>query len=653
MQSKDISNHLLSKELLLSEVFNGLSDSVKILDLNGRIIEANKSSYKDLDIDALNELEGNNWFFIWADTDKEIVRAAFEKAKNGEKSSFQARRSSTDGELCWWKVKLSPIVDDNNNVSNIFVICTDVTETRKSNQALIESELRLSLATDSAEIGIWDWNLAEGVLIFSETQLRILGLDESKSVIGIEEFYKHIHDDDKKKLSLAIEKTLERDEKYKSTFRFIKPSSEIIYLKGIGQVIRDQNGEATRLIGVNIDITTQRETLSALKKAKFDASSAFRAKSDFVANISHEIRTPMNSILGYADLLTRKEISEHVRLDYANQIQKSGNHLLGLLNDVLDISKIEAGKFSIENKEINFSEIITECAKSLNVVAQRKGVNLNVDLDTSIPKTLFSDDLRIRQVLINLIGNAIKFTKEGFVNLRISYDKNTSTLGTINISVVDTGIGIAEDKIPGLFEPFTQSDASISRKFGGTGLGLHLSQKLADHLGGGITLEQSTLGEGSHFKFHFPVKISADVDFIDSLSIKSFETNSFTEVYSISDKKLRILLVEDSIENQRLIKIFLDAIDAQIDIAENGQEAIKYALDKEYDLIFMDIMMPVLDGLSATKKLRNAGYTKPIVALTAHAIRKEVEKCINAGCNSHLAKPVSQNELLKTVEFYS
>lgn len=640
---------LISDDILIRGILEGLDDSIKVLDLNGVIIQHNKRH----SLASKKPLVGQKWIELWPESERFFLESEFKKALNGEKTQFESRRLDNRDALRWWDIKLSPIFSEEESIKNILVIGHDITEIRTSSQALIDSELRLSLATDSAEIGIWDWDLESGTCVFSDTQLNILGFSKEKEVMGIDEFYDYIHPDDRMKVNNEIRKSIQTYNKYQCNFRFIKENNDVIWLKGIGQIIRNIDGQVQRMIGVNIDITEQKQTLLDLKQAKFDANSAFRAKSDFVANISHEIRTPMNSILGYADLLTRKNVSDHLRLDFAHQIQKSGEHLLNLLNDVLDISKIEAGKLDININEINLAQAITDVVNSLSIVALRKGIKLKLEILDEFPEVLCSDDLRIRQILINLIGNAIKFTKVGSVNVALRFEKQTNTQGRVIIDIKDTGIGMDQSSASKLFEPFTQSDASISRKFGGTGLGLHLSKKLAMHLKGDIRLESSEVNKGSHFSFSFPVNFKENVKLIKALSILESKEAAFTEQYSLPNKKLKILLVEDSLENQRLIKVFLSAIDAEIDIAENGQEGITYALSKDYDLIFMDIMMPVMDGLSATKKLRDSGYSKPIVALTAHAIRQEVERCLDAGCNAHLSKPVSQNDLLKTVELYS
>jgi signal transduction histidine kinase/CheY-like chemotaxis protein len=373
--------------------------------------------------------------------------------------------------------------------------------------------------------------------------------------------------------------------------------------------------------------------LIAAKKA---ADLASRTKSDFLANMSHEIRTPMTAILGYADLLGDPGTSEADRREYLQIIRRNGEHLLELINEVLDLSKIEAGKLIVQPVCCDPGPIVREVEQLMRLRAASKQLELIVELDSDVPPSVCCDPFRLRQILVNLVGNAIKFTDRGSV--RIAIRRGAS--GRVRFDVTDTGIGMSTEQVGRLFRPFMQADASTTRRHGGTGLGLAISRRLAQMMNGDITVH-SRPGAGSTFTAELPEGTA--------VLARIPAANSDSEPGRSGRLTGRILLAEDGADNQRLLLTFLRKAGALVDLATDGRRAIELANNAKtpgYDLILMDMQMPVVDGYDATRRLRGAGITIPIIALTAHAMDSDRAKCIEAGCSDYLSKPIDRSRLI-------
>ncbi len=388
---------------------------------------------------------------------------------------------------------------------------------------------------------------------------------------------------------------------------------------------RDQNKEIHNLL------EQTKELSENLIEANRKAESANQAKSSFLASMSHEIRTPLNAIIGFINLLAKDE-TDPKKLEYLTTVQHSSSSLLGVINDILDISKIEDGKLDIEAIDFDVYEQINELKMFFQSIAESKDIRLNLNIDSSVPQYLRSDLLRLKQVISNLISNAIKFSPEDSeVNIDLEYKGSQ-----LFISVTDAGIGIAEEATKRIFNPFEQAESSTTRSFGGTGLGLAISKKLVELLGGEITV-RSELGKGSVFSFY-----------IDAPEAKE----SVEDVIEDKEYKFegKVLVAEDNKTNQMLIKILLDDMGLNYKVVDDGEEAVQAFLDEEFDLILMDINMPNMDGLEATKQIRKANkdnHTIPIVALTANAMKEDVKKYHKAGMNSHVSKPINNTLLAK------
>ena len=376
------------------------------------------------------------------------------------------------------------------------------------------------------------------------------------------------------------------------------------------------------------------------------AEVAAKAKSEFLANMSHEIRTPMTAILGYTDLLI-DETSERETLEQLKVIQRNGAHLLQIVNDILDLSKIEAGKMTVENVACSPSALLSEVKALVQVRADAKGLALTVDCPATIPAAIFTDPVRLRQILVNLVGNAIKFTQRGSV--RVILQMVDGDRRRLQCDVCDTGLGLTPEQAAKLFQPFSQADSSTTRKFGGTGLGLAISRRLAEHLGGELVLVSSEPGVGSRFRVTVPTSP------VEAAPGETAEPpDDQPPPAALPRLNCRILLAEDGPDNQRIIAAVLRKAGADVTIVDDGRMAVDAALtaekdDAPFDVILMDMQMPVLDGYQSTRLLRQGGYAGAILALTANAVSEVRQNCLDAGCNDYVSKPIDRQTLVLTL----
>ncbi|QEE50634.1 response regulator [Flavobacterium alkalisoli] len=402
----------------------------------------------------------------------------------------------------------------------------------------------------------------------------------------------------------------------------------------------DSKGVPFKFVEIANDITDRKAVEAELIKAKEIAEKAIFVKDSFMANMSHEIRTPMNAIIGFTDLLARTELNEKQK-EFVTNVQTAGDNLLLIINDILDLSKIESGKLVIEKSQFNLKNTLKHVYDLLKVKASQSNVEFNLFLDAHMPETVVGDKGRINQVLMNLAGNALKFTEKGEVTISVKKIEENDGNCKLKFSIKDTGIGIPEDKLNTIFERFTQAEESTTRRFGGTGLGLNIVKQLVELMDGELGVK-STLGKGSEFYFILDFDKICEADTLE----EKIEEKKPVE----SLGKLSILLCEDNILNQHLAKNIIKGFGFDIDIANNGQEGIDLLAKNQYDLILMDLQMPVKDGYQTTVFIREELKNNvPIIAITAHSLIGEQQKCFDLGMNAYVSKPFKQHELLEKI----
>jgi PAS domain S-box-containing protein len=414
--------------------------------------------------------------------------------------------------------------------------------------------------------------------------------------------------------------------------------------------LRDEQGRVVGILGIGRDITARVKVEAEIRVAHEAAEAANRAKSDFLANMSHEIRTPMNGVLGMAELLLESRLDPEQR-DCAETIRESGKALLTVINDILDFSKVEAGKLELESIDMDVRGGVDECARLLGLQAHAKGLELEVSCDPELPQSLRGDPNRLRQILLNLGGNAVKFTNQGSVRISIGVVEATAQDVLVRFEVRDSGIGIPRDRLESLFKPFTQVDASTTRRFGGTGLGLSIVRRLVELMHGTCGVD-SEPGIGSRFWFTArfgqcaPVEAAADAG--ARVAVASEGADSQCAV-----PHRRLLMAEDNIVNQRVAARMLEKMGYSVDVVPDGREAVAAWARGGYDAVLMDCQMPEMDGYAATREIRrreNGAARIPIIALTAHAIKGADEECFTAGMDHYITKPIDRDLLRKCLE---
>lgn len=497
-----------------------------------------------------------------------------------------------------------------------------------------------------ASMGAFYWvdNLVDGSITFLSNQFFYnIGYGKDEIPITIEEFVAGIHPDDIPIVMEQFSRYCKGEvDKYEVEFRYKRKDGTWFWTNNLGYAIEYIDGEVTKVAGLTTDISHKKAIEKQLADAKVKAEVAAQVKSEFLANMSHEIRTPMHGIIGMSHLALETDLNKKQK-NYIQKIEDSAKSLLGIINDILDFSKIEAGKLSLEKIEFNLCETIDDVINLIELKAQEKGLTLKVNYEDCIGKTFKGDSLRISQIFTNLLSNAVKFTDKGEVSISITQTKENR----YRFEVKDTGIGLTKEKQDKLFEPFSQADNSTTRKYGGTGLGLAISKQLVNMMNGDIWVE-SVYKEGSNFIFEIPLK-----------EIKKEKESKKTTINLQSDYKdhlqgFKVLLAEDNEINQEILVDLLEKVDISVDIAVNGKEALdKYLADVHaYSMIFMDIQMPVMDGYECTRYIREKDKNIPIVALTANAMKEDIEKTNKALMNEHLNKPIDVELLYETIWKY-
>ena len=520
----------------------------------------------------------------------------------------------------------------------IVAVYDDITERKKAEQKLQTHRYYLEKAQEIGNIGTWQLDIKKNILTWTDENYQIFGVPAG-TALTYESFLECVHPDDREYVNTKWMAGV-AGEPYDVEHRIIA-DGKVKWVREKAELFFNDSGEVVRAIGVTQDITYRKQAENELRQVKEQAEAANMAKSQFLANMSHEIRTPMSVIMGFANLLTMEKLTDEQRTQ-AILIKKAGKSLLRIIDDVLDFSRIEAGKLEVRTKEFHLKKLLDKVESMMQPLAAKKGLDFELSCSKSLPAMIHTDDDRLVQCLVNLIGNAIKFTDKGNVHLKVSLEKRRN-ISFVRFDVKDTGMGIPPAKKESIFSSFTQVDGSHTRKQGGTGLGLTITRELAGLLGGRLSFT-SEAGAGSVFSLAIPVEADAESSILPG-GDQSEESVSQSQSVDNLTFRGRVLVAEDEEGSKILAERILTRLGLEVVIAANGKEAIEKALQESWDLILMDIQMPVMNGFEAVRKLRQDGITTPVVALTAHAMPGDRKKCLGAGCDDYISKPFEMKEL--------
>lgn len=522
-----------------------------------------------------------------------------------------------------------------------------VVERRQAEESLRKSDERLSLALMAANDGMWDWDISSGTTYFSPRYYTMLGYHPGEFPSEFDTWKNLLHPDDVEHAIHIISESLNNSEGFEIDFRMRTKSGDWSWILGRGRVVEtDAEGHAKRMVGTHVDINERKRSQADLLSAKLQAEAANKAKSEFLANMSHEIRTPLNGILGMLQLLQTTEPNDEQK-EYLAGATRSTKRLTRLLSDILDISRIEAGRMDVVETEFDIYQLQDSIREIFDTEAQGKGLVLDFIWDDDLPTALIGDEARLRQILFNLVGNAIKFTDKGevLVDASLLPSSNPSSVRVL-FTVSDTGIGICEEHLKYIFEPFVQAEISYTKRFQGAGLGLSIVRRLASLLGGDISID-SALGEGTTVYLSLPFKIPASKQ--KPVELVPYGASPPGRVPK------RILLAEDDSLSSLTCKRMLEKSGYSVTAANDGQEALQRLTENDFDLILMDVQMPVMDGVEATKAIREASNlgkksSIPIVAMTAYAMTGDKESFLAAGMDDYISKPVDKQALVELIK---
>jgi PAS domain S-box-containing protein len=636
----EAAERLRENEHRFREIALALGEYVWELDVQGRFTFLTDRVRDVLGYEP-RELIGRSRFELMGDYEAWCALGQFEQfLADGEPfKNVEQRVHCKDGREVWERLTGTPIRDANDRVIGFRGSARDVTETK---QAEAEQQKFTRLVEFSNDfIGIC--TLDGAPIYLNQTGREMLGLrsDETLDSFNVVDA---VTPADADQFRNEILPTVLKSGRWRGevTLRNMATGTTTAALFSCFLIHDPITNEPNAIANIGQDI-------GRLKSAREAAEAASKAKSEFLANMSHEIRTPLTAILGYTDLLLEAETDADTTQRYLQVVRRNGEHLTKVINDILDLSKIEAGRLALERVTTDLRELVTDVTTLMGVRIEERGLTLDSRIESPLPRQVVSDPLRLRQVLMNLLGNALKFTEAGRVTLTVTAAAQGPDTALVRFTVADTGIGMSPEALAKLFKPFAQADASTTRRFGGTGLGLTICRRLIEMLGGTITVS-SEPGQGSTFRVQLPVRVPPDTPWLsdDQQPVPMPATVPTSPLPRFDDR--RFLLAEDGPDNQRLIAAILRRAGADVAIAANGRlavDAVRAAAEggQSFDLILMDMQMPELDGYGATQELRAAGYALPIIALTAHAMSGDRERCLAVGCSDYATKPVDRRKL--------
>jgi len=631
-QRREQEEALKESENRYAELFQNSVDAIIIHDLEGRIHDVNAQavamlgrSREDLLATPLPQLH--------PETDLSKAKQAISEVRETGQTRLEIGFLHSSGRIIPTEINARRF----ENGSEVLVqgIVRDQTEQAQAQAERERYQRLLSSAESIAKLGSWMWDIETGEILWSQATYEIFGMDPDEPVT-LDSYTARIHPDDITTLRQYVARAGKTGEGYEIEHRITRPDGEevIVRAQAVTEIERHKSGKTRRLLGTIQDITDMRRAQDALEAARDAAEAANKAKTAFLANMSHEMRTPLNGVIGSLSLMDAKALGKD-DFNHLGTAQRSAESAVTLVNDLLDISRIEAGEIIIEPAPFAPTDLLQQTRDMFTPSAQLKGVGLNVHGEELYP-SVYGDAGRIRQVMFNLVGNALKFTDEGQVEVTVQ-TRGSGAYVELYVEVTDTGPGVPEHMLNSLFERFQQADVSKSRLHGGVGLGLAISRELVLAMGGDINLENRKTG-GVRAWFSTPL-VPGTMDLQDDKP--EFENNA-----SLSG---HVLLAEDSATNAAVATAMLERFGLTCDLAQNGSEAVSMALSGTYDLILMDMAMPVKDGLEATQELRAAGYEGPIIALTAHALPQSRDEALEAGVTAYMTKPLNMGLLKQAI----
>ncbi len=562
-------------------------------------------------------------------------------ARRGESEEREWTYVRKDGKRLIVSVAVSAVQEVDGKIIGYLGIAHDITKRKESESKLLLLTERLSLATSVAAVGVWEWDVANKAMTWDATMAEIYGFSLS-SESPYEQWSRSVYPDDLPAAEGALEKVMREKGRAAVEFRIIRPDGSIRHLAAAEGVFLDDHGSVGRIIGVNIDVTSRKKAEADLQRAKDEAEAANRAKSEFLANMSHEIRTPMNGIMGMTELVLDTDLDSEQR-EYLNLAKISADSLLSLINDILDYSKIEAGKLDIEAIDFHLGDCLGDTMKTLSLRAHQKGLELAFEIEPNVPDALVGDPGRLRQIILNLVGNAIKFTEQGEVVLSVQLLTHVPGNLQLRFTVADTGIGISPDKQTAIFEAFKQADGSMTRKYGGTGLGLTISSRLVELMGGRMWVE-SEIGEGSRFHFTADFKVQK----------AAARTVVPRDPGTLCD--MRVLVVDDNATNRQILVKMLEGWRMVPTVSESGAKAMVTLTEakgtgRTFPLILLDAQMPEMDGFALAEYIKRhpSFRAATIMMLSSAGQRGDAMRCRELGVAAYLTKPIRQSELMDAI----